>query len=549
MYRALYRKWRPAVFGDVAGQPHITTTLKNEIRAGRIAHAYIFTGSRGTGKTSCAKILAKAVNCLRPRDGDPCNECEICRGIDDGSITDVVEIDAASNNGVDSIRELREETGYTPVAAKYRVYIIDEAHMLSTGAFNALLKTLEEPPAYVIFVLATTEAHKIPATILSRCQRFDFGRIPAADIERRLLYIAQQEKFNLSDGAAALIARLSDGGLRDAVSLLDQCASVSNDISEQVVSDAAGLSGREYLFELADAVASKDAGAALKTIDRLYRASKDCERLCGELTAHFRGIMLVQTAADAAEEILGLPAGDFAQLQEEAKKLPPAAVLYALEALEETYERMRRSASRRTELEMCLVRLCVPALDSSVSSLLRRVEALENRSPEPARRSPLRAAEPARPAASEERPENAAPPQTPPAGETSSGGTLTEGESSPEAADAGRAEEPEREDRPLACWPEVLEALARLDAPLCGVLAGSSAVTRGGYVLVDSDNSMFATLIRQKSHQSSLVEAIRRTTGENCRVGIIKKQRKSEEGDPLEELAKNAADAGFPVGG
>lgn len=257
MYRVLYRKWRPQTFEEVYGQPHITATLKNELVSGRVAHAYLFTGSRGTGKTTCAKILSKAVNCLSPHDGDPCNECEICRGIDNGSVLDVIEIDAASNNGVDNIRDLRDEANFTPVKAKYRVYIIDEVHMLSTGAFNALLKILEEPPEHVIFILATTEVHKLPATILSRCQRFDFKRITPEDICARLQYVAEHENITLDEDAAALIAKVADGALRDALSLLDRCCAVDEHITSEVVTKSAGLAGRDYLMRLSKCIIKK----------------------------------------------------------------------------------------------------------------------------------------------------------------------------------------------------------------------------------------------------------------------------------------------------
>ncbi|MDY4191819.1 MAG: DNA polymerase III subunit gamma/tau, partial [Oscillospiraceae bacterium] len=251
MYQALYRKYRPKSFDDVVGQEHITSTLKNEVLTGKIAHAYLFCGSRGTGKTTCAKILAKAVNCPDLRDGSPCGECEICRGIDDGSLLDVLEIDAASNNGVDNIRQLREDAFFTPSMAKYRVYIIDETHMLSTGAFNALLKIMEEPPSHVLFILATTEAHKVPATILSRCQRFDFHRIKSGDIARYLEKIAGKEGVELTHDGALLIGRLSDGGMRDAVSLLDQCISQGSRITAELVSRTAGLAGSRPVLELA----------------------------------------------------------------------------------------------------------------------------------------------------------------------------------------------------------------------------------------------------------------------------------------------------------
>ena len=258
MYQALYRKWRPTAFTDVSGQPHVTQTLMHEVDTGKLSHAYLFTGSRGTGKTTCAKILAKAVNCLHPVNGNPCNECAICRGIDDGSVLDVIEIDAASNNGVDNIRDLREEANFTPVKAKYRVYIIDEVHMLSIGAFNALLKILEEPPSYVLFILATTEVHKLPSTILSRCQRFDFHHIPPESIAERLQYVSAQENIDLTNEGAVMIARYADGALRDALSLLDRCSARGETITPQLVSECAGIAGKTHLFRMADCIANQD---------------------------------------------------------------------------------------------------------------------------------------------------------------------------------------------------------------------------------------------------------------------------------------------------
>ena len=269
MYRALYRKWRPQRFEDVVGQRAIVTALKNQITAGRVGHAYLFTGVRGTGKTTCAKIFAKAVNCLHPEGGDPCGKCEICKGIDNGSLLDVVEMDAASNNGVDDIRDLRDETAYTPSACHYKVYIIDEVHMLSTAAFNALLKTLEEPPAHVIFILATTEIQKVPATILSRCQRYDFTRIGPEDIAQRVEYIAGEEKLELTSDGAELIARLADGALRDALSILDTCAGVTAKIDADVVRRMAGVTDRSYLFHISDALEAQDAAAALAQLAQL----------------------------------------------------------------------------------------------------------------------------------------------------------------------------------------------------------------------------------------------------------------------------------------
>ena len=293
MYRALYRKWRPQRFEDVVAQHGTVTALRNQVAAGRVGHAYLFTGVRGTGKTTCAKIFAKAVNCLNPHDGDPCCQCSICRGIDDGSILDVVEMDAASNNGVDDIRGLRDETAYTPSECRYKVYIIDEVHMLSTAAFNALLKTLEEPPAHVIFILATTEIQKVPETILSRCQRYDFARIVPEDIARRVEYIAGEEHLQLTTEGAELISRLADGAMRDALSILDTCAGVTSQIDASVVRKMAGVTDRSYLFRISDAIAAQDGATALACLAQLRQQdSVDIKRLTDELIAHYRALML-----------------------------------------------------------------------------------------------------------------------------------------------------------------------------------------------------------------------------------------------------------------
>ena len=360
-YQALYRKWRPQVFADVVGQEHVTRTLMNEVRTGRHSHAYLFTGSRGTGKTTCAKIFAKAVNCEHPVNGDPCNCCETCKGIDAGSILDVVEIDAASNNGVDNIREIRDEANFTPVGGKYRVYIIDEVHMLSTGAFNALLKTLEEPPEHVKFVLATTEVHKLPATILSRCQRFDFHRISPEDIAARLTYVAKEENLQLTPGAANLIARLADGALRDALSILDQCIGQSTNIDEATVNAVVGLAGRDYLFQLADSILHRNSAMALAQIDDLYNRSCDMERLCNELINHFRNLMVCK-AVKNPKGLIVCSAVELAAYQSVAKKTSMSDILNTLNALGDALVLIRKGLNRRVEMEMALIRLCTDGI-------------------------------------------------------------------------------------------------------------------------------------------------------------------------------------------
>lgn len=359
MYRALYRKWRPQRFEDVVGQRAIVTALKNQITANRVGHAYLFTGVRGTGKTTCAKIFAKAVNCLHPVNGDPCGECEICKGIDNGSILDVVEMDAASNNGVDDIRDLRDETAYTPSACKYKVYIIDEVHMLSTAAFNALLKTLEEPPAHVIFILATTEIQKVPATILSRCQRYDFTRIGPEDIARRVEYIAGEEKLELSPDGAELIARLADGALRDALSILDTCAGVTAKIDADVVRRMAGVTDRSYLFRISDALEAQDGATALAQLAQLRRQSVDVKRLTEELIAHYRALMLA--ALPGGQSLLsGVSPEEEALYLEKGPQLGQREAIRAIRALGSALEHMTRGSDQRIELELALFGLSEP---------------------------------------------------------------------------------------------------------------------------------------------------------------------------------------------
>ena len=359
MYRALYRKWRPQRFEDVVAQRGIVTALRNQIATGRVGHAYLFTGVRGTGKTSCAKIFAKAVNCLHPQNGDPCGECEICKGIDNGSILDVVEMDAASNNGVDDIRDLRDETAYTPSACQYKVYIIDEVHMLSTAAFNALLKTLEEPPAHVIFILATTEIQKVPATILSRCQRYDFTRIGPEDIAQRVEYIAREEHLELTSDGAELIARLADGALRDALSILDTCAGVTAKIDADVVRRMAGVTDRSYLFRISDALEAQDGAAALAQLAQLRQQSVDVKRLTEELIAHYRALMLA--ALPGGQALLsGVSPEEETQYLEKGPQLGQREAIRAIRTLGTALEHMTRGSDQRIELELALFSLSEP---------------------------------------------------------------------------------------------------------------------------------------------------------------------------------------------
>ena len=563
MYRALYRKWRPRVFSDVYGQSHITETLMNEISTGRLSHAYLFTGSRGTGKTTCAKILSKAVNCLNPQNGSPCNECKICRGIDDGSILDVTEIDAASNNSVDNIRDLREEVNFTPAAAKFRVYIIDEVHMLSSGAFNALLKTLEEPPEHVLFILATTEVQKLPATILSRCQRFDFRRIPPEDIAKRLTEVAKNEELQLDDDAALLIARVSDGALRDALSILDQCAGYNEPITIKTVGNAAGLLGKDYLFEISDAILREDSASVLNIIDRLHTSSCDMERLMSELVNHFRNIMMTKTAKTPEKFIVCTP-DELARYKECADKMTYGTVLYIMETLCKEASQLKYSAHQRAQTETALIRLCSPALSTDNAAIIRRIDELEAQlmllkaqgvAPV-ATEAPKKQVVPvqeAKPVAEEPiikpEPIKNEPPVTdeyfgdiPPEEPVIDNTPFQEvQDNAPPKAEAVESERNEKklishEEQhtpvdtgvvldsdnavPFAAWENTLNQLSKINRPLYPMLMGSSAFRAGNTVFIKAKNTAFPLMFSQKTHAESIAEALMRATGEKLKPMI-----------------------------
>ena len=376
-YQALYRKYRPQTFDDVSGQAAVTQTLKTQLMTGKMSHAYLFTGSRGTGKTSCAKILAKAVNCLHPDNGNPCNSCEACRAIDSGSCMDVLEIDAASNNGVDNVRDLRDDAIYTPSQVKMRVYIIDEVHMLSISAFNALLKIIEEPPEHLLFILATTELHKVPATILSRCQRFSFRRISQEDIAARLQYVAYQENIDLDDGAARVLARLADGGMRDGLSLLDQCASATTgELTAERVYACLGIAGEQKCGELMGYIAAHDTKSALELFNRLYTEGKDLSAMLDEMACLTRDLLVLKTAGGGGITMLSGVASD-KETMDLAKKLSSAELVRMMELLQATLASFTRSASRRMDAELCIVELCQPELSLDAKALNARLTRLE----------------------------------------------------------------------------------------------------------------------------------------------------------------------------
>ena len=554
MYQVLYRKYRPKVFSDVYGQDHVTSTLKNEIKNGRVSHAYLFTGSRGTGKTTCAKILAKAVNCEHNVDGEPCNECEVCKGLDNGSIYDVVEIDAASNNGVDNIRELRDETNYAPSRGKYRVYIIDEVHMLSTGAFNALLKTLEEPPAHVIFILATTEVHKLPATILSRCQRFDFKRIQPETMAIRLKEVAGIEGLNLDDDAAVLIARIADGALRDGLSILDQCAGRSKEINSDLVSEVAGLAGREAMYKLSDCIANSDSNTAMSIISDLYQNSFDMERLCVEMINHFRNFLVAKTVRKSRELIICTD-DEYNTILEASKEFTVESIVFALDLFQNTLVTIKGGASARIEVEMAFIKLCEPKMDESIASLLDRVSKLENAIKSGVKVQPTQTAVPA---PKEEYVPKEEPKPQPKAEPTPV--PMPEPEPTPvEEEPPVQEQQPVVETPPVehktappvanpnetvefTQWGDFMDVLHRTNIPLFGVLSGSKGYVRGEFFLLDSPNPAVRDFIKLPIHSKSIKAALLEVTGVHFKLGLFKRpaEQSAPKRDPLEDLINQA---------
>ena len=547
MYRAFYRKYRPSTFTDVVGQKHITTTLENAVKSGKTSHAYLFTGSRGTGKTSCAKILSKAVNCLNPQNGNPCNECEICKGIDSGAILDIIEIDAASNNGVDNIRDLREEANFTPANAKYRVYIIDEVHMLSIGAFNALLKTLEEPPAHVIFILATTEVHKLPSTILSRCQRFDFKRIPPEDMAARLKEVAEKENLQLSDDGAMLIARIADGAMRDALSLLDRCSSCEGVIDSAAVASSAGLAGREYIFDLCDCIINKDSAKALEVIDKLYNDSCDMERLVTELTSHFRNLM-VSKAVKNFEDMIICSQGEIDIIRQQSAKTTLATIMSCIDILTASASTMKQGANRRTSAELCIIRLCTPSLDSDINALLRRISELESAiasgkvtvktqtsAPVKAEVKPAIKAEPT-PAPVQQ--------ETPKVQET----VKEEPKPEPQPVKEEKTIVPENTGTvPFDIWPEVTEKLFAKDPSLIAMLTGSSAFIHQGKYLLIKGSPVLELYLKTGDYSKVIKEAVAEVTGKIYTLAVYNNKQEEAPKNPLSDLVAKAKSLGVEI--
>ncbi len=600
-YQVLYRKYRPKSFDDVYGQDHVTQTLRNELRLNRVHHAYLFTGSRGTGKTTCAKILSKAVNCLDIRDGDPCGECANCRGIDSGEILDVVEMDAASNRGIDDIRAIIDEVAFAPARAKYRVYIIDEVHMLSRDAWNALLKTLEEPPAHVVFILATTEVNKIPETILSRCQRFDFHRISPADISERLHEIAAKESVSLTDEAALLIAVIADGAMRDAISLLDRCIGISTDVDADVVRSAAGLAAQGHLFEIVNCTINKNVTRALEIVDSLYKDSKDMGSLCEELQSHFRSLMLIKTVSKPRELVV-MSDREFDAAVAEADYLSLPDILFAMDVLGRARAAMRESVSPRTELEMALVKLCAPELDKTDEALFARVTALEKalrllqsngvpvaqpsahapeppkptvehkaeeKKPEPVQETTPADPEPVKETAPEKpEPEQKATPEKPQPAETpaqqpiSAPVTDTKPVAQSSAVPTAKPEhkaparrqnvdmdELYRNAKPFELWPDVVANLRNYSRAISAAFEDTNAYVSGDYLLIETNHEIAFELLKKSAQREEIRKAVQEVTGKVYKLGPYKQpeEKKQSKDEVLDDFIDKLKSSGVNV--
>ena len=530
-YQALYRKYRPLTFSDVVGQEQVTKTLQKELTDGKTVHAYLFTGTRGTGKTSCAKILARAVNCQHPINGDPCLECEQCKASLLDENTDIVEIDAASNNGVDSIRELRELINFAPANSKYRVYIIDEVHMLSSGAFNALLKTLEEPPAHVIFILATTEVHKLPATILSRCQRFDFRRIDSEKIAERIQYVAEKEGLTVTDDAATLIASVADGGMRDALSILDLCASNNKNIDENTVETVCAMAGNDYLIDLTDCLKQGDTEKALILIEELNNSSVDMLRLLSELTSHFRDLMIVKTVKGAKKPIV-CSSKRMAALENQAEDFDIKEIICCLNILQETASKMQ-SGNRRSQMELAVIKICNPTLSTDLDSLERRVAALEKgnnvriiSAAQPENKSASKKAE----LIDDEIPLPDSEYETPAPME----------EKAPVPQENVKSTPPEKGVSEVENWNEIIRLIKQKSPIMGGVLNDSKAYIKGDYLLIDAPNEQFRSLVNGANpiYKNSIRSAAQEVLGVTYKLGPYKKPTVSTDGDPLLAVAE-----------
>ncbi len=532
MHKALYRKWRPQIFEDVIGQDYIVTVLKNQVATGKVGHAYLFTGSRGTGKTTCAKIFSKAVNCLNTQDGDPCLDCSSCSAIANGSAVDVVEIDAASHTGVDNIRDIIEESAFLPAMCKYRVYIIDEAHMLSTSAFNALLKIMEEPPAHIIFILATTEVHQVPVTIISRCQRFDFSRIEDELITKQLLKVAEGENINLNEDAAQTIARLADGGMRDALSLFDQCASFDNNVTQEVVSKVSGQADRAFVLKMATAIINEDASAALKLIKKAHSGSLSFSFITSELISFYRDIMIAKSVGVGDKTLFSITA-DLNEISLYAEKMTLSQIMLCLDTLSEALNALGKSAYPNVLFEQCIIKLCSPFLMDDSAAILARLERLEKRLLSvPADFSPFSSQAKKETVVAE----NSAKPKI-------------------EAEPKQQSTEPKTEAEPktqgmyeLDCWQKVLEVLSQTNPPLLGALRQSRAYCENDIVYIDTNDFSFTILKGSEQNRQSLKAAVATVLGRQMKIAQYKVNKgSSAKSSAFKEILKRAERNGVDI--
>ena len=524
MYKALYRKYRPEKFDDVIGQEHITTTLKNQVQNGNFSHAYLFTGSRGTGKTTCAKILARSINCLSAVDGNPCGECKNCKAILSDSTPDVIEMDAASNRGVDCIRELRDRIAFAPSLAKYKVYIIDEVHMLTTEASNALLKTLEEPPAHAVFILATTEVHKILPTILSRCQRYDFRRIEPSDIASRLKFVAESENLALDDDAALLIANIADGGMRDALSILDLAAGASNRIDQKLVSRVCGKASIDYIFSLADSIFENDTAAALITIAKLHEESVDMANLAQEMSSFFRTLTLIRAGVDA-KTASGSTEDTAGRYSEYAKKVSIERAMYCLKIFGEALNQMN-TANRRDAIEMAVIRLTTPNLDNSNDAILARLAELERKLASGTFDKV----------------------QTAPMEEHKNKVTTAKAQENTQSA-AQSTPQPETQEngdfKPLNEWYDIVNACQKKAPLLAGMLVGSTASISGSTIIVHTGASVAKRLLTKRDgiEYRGLLDSIQEVLGKVA-YPQPEKEEETTSSDPLLSFAERLSKIG-----
>ena len=525
MHQALYRKWRPVDFDDVCGQDHITSILKYEVANNKTTHAYLFCGSRGTGKTTCAKILSKAVNCEHPINGNPCNKCNACISIDSGIATDVYEMDAASNNGIDNIRDIRDEVLYSPSELRNRVYIIDEVHMLSTSAFNALLKTLEEPPENVVFILATTETQKIPATILSRCQRFDFRRIPTKTISDRLIHIANEEGFKVEPDAAFLIAKLAQGGMRDAISMLELCSGEHEEITTDVVISTTGINSRRTVVDTVTSILNKDYEAILKQINELYTSSIDIIVFWNDLLSFYRDIFVVKNTKNA-KDYLDVTAGEYEELVDFSSKVTNAVIASHINQLEETFNAMQRpNASKRICAEMALIRMCDNRLSFQADALSERIAALEDKlsgvdalhipAVQPKTVEPIKQETPSVIAdVKKEEPVMATDTKTEAKNEPKTDETV---QNTPNADSNGKPVL-----KALTCWPEVVKKYSKTDISTSTFLGMSYAYKSGSNIVIRVPGTFTYDVVSQTDVKEKLASLIGSAEGTPVRLSDIK---------------------------